>query len=69
LRLWVSVGRSSAIVRAAGYFDPRLRECPVKPFEKRTFLPPIEIMIVVAINLVVVIFGYYLIMIWGNLGG
>ena len=41
----------------------------MKPFERRTFLPPIEIMIVVAINLVVVIFGYYMIMIWVNLGG
>lgn len=41
----------------------------MKQFERRSFLPPIEIMIVVAINLVVVIFGYYLIMMWDNLGG
>ena len=38
------------------------------PFEKKPFLP-IELMIALAINVVVVVFGYYTVMIWGLLGG
>ena len=34
-------------------------------FQKPRFFVPIEIMIVIAINLVVVVAGYYAIMMWG----
>jgi hypothetical protein len=34
-------------------------------FQKRRFVVPIEIVIVIAINLVVVVAGYYAIMMWG----
>ena len=34
------------------------------PFEKKRLLP-VEVMIVLAINVVVAIFGYYAIMMWG----
>jgi hypothetical protein len=38
-------------------------------FEKKRFLIPIELMIVLAINLVVAVLGYYAIMMWGLLSG
>jgi hypothetical protein len=34
-------------------------------FEKKRFLPPIELIIVLAINVVVAIFVYYSFMMWG----
>jgi hypothetical protein len=34
-------------------------------FEKRSFFVPIEVVIVIAINLVVGVAGYYAIMMWG----
>jgi hypothetical protein len=34
-------------------------------FPKRRFVMPIEILIVIAINLVVVVAGYYAVMMWG----
>jgi hypothetical protein len=34
-------------------------------FQKRHFTLPIEIVIVIAINLVVLVAGYYAIMMWG----
>jgi hypothetical protein len=37
-------------------------------FRKKRFLP-IEVIIALAINAVVVVFGYYTVMIWGLLGG
>ena len=36
----------------------------MESFEKKPILPPIEIMIALAVNLVVVIFGYYVVMMW-----
>jgi hypothetical protein len=39
------------------------------PFEKKRFLPPIELMIVLALNAVVAILGYYAIMMWGFVRG
>jgi hypothetical protein len=38
-------------------------------FEKERFLIPIELMIVLAINLVVAVLGYYAIMMWGLFRG
>jgi hypothetical protein len=38
-------------------------------FEKKRFLIPIELMIVLAINLVVAVLGYYAIMMWGLFRG
>ena len=35
------------------------------PFQKPRFYVPIEVVIVIAINLVVVVAGYYAIMMWG----
>jgi hypothetical protein len=37
-------------------------------FRQKLFLP-IEVIIALAINVVVVVFGYYTVMIWGLLGG
>jgi hypothetical protein len=34
-------------------------------FEKKRFLIPIELVIVLTINLVVAVLGYYAIMMWG----
>jgi hypothetical protein len=39
------------------------------PFEKKRFLIPIELMIVLAINVVVAVLGYYAIMMWGLFRG
>lgn len=38
-------------------------------FDKKRFLPPIELMIVLAINAVVAIFVYYSFMMWGFVRG
>ena len=50
---------------ALRYFLPRLRDLPMDEFQKPRFVVPIEIVIVIAINLVVVVAGYYAIMMWG----
>jgi hypothetical protein len=47
------------------HFLPQLRDLPMDQFQKRHFVVPIEIVIVIAINLVVVVAGYYAIMMWG----
>jgi hypothetical protein len=44
------------------------RDCEISAmdqFQKYRFVVPIEIVIVIAINLVVVVAGYYAIMMWG----
>jgi hypothetical protein len=38
------------------------------PFDQKPFLP-LDVMITLAINIVVVVLGYYLVMAWGLLGG
>jgi hypothetical protein len=39
-------------------------------FQKKTrFIPPLEVVVVIAINLVVVVAGYYTVMMWGLLRG
>jgi hypothetical protein len=38
------------------------------PFDRKAFLP-VDLMITVAINVIVVVLGYYLVMAWGLLGG
>jgi hypothetical protein len=38
-------------------------------FEKKRFLPPIELMIVLAINVVVAILAYYSFLVWGFVRG
>jgi hypothetical protein len=50
---------------ALRHFLPQLRDLPMDQFQKRHFVVPIEIVIVIAINLVVVVAGYYAIMMWG----
>ena len=40
----------------------------MNPFEHKPILP-VDVMITVAINIVVAVFGYYVIMLWGLLGG
>jgi hypothetical protein len=37
--------------------------------QKKRFFLPIEVMIVLAINAVVVIFGYYAVVMWGLFSG
>ena len=37
-------------------------------FDRKLFLP-IDVVITIAINIVVVVLGYYLVMAWGLLGG
>jgi hypothetical protein len=37
------------------------------PFENKPFLP-VDVMVTVAINIVVAVFGYYLVMAWGLFG-
>jgi hypothetical protein len=39
------------------------------PFEKKQFWLPIEVIIALAINLVVIVLGYYAMMIWGLFRG
>jgi hypothetical protein len=38
------------------------------PFDQKPFLPA-DVLITLAINIVVVVLGYYLVMAWGLLGG
>ncbi len=38
-------------------------------FEKNRFLPPIELMLVLAINVVVAILAYYSFLVWGLVRG
>jgi hypothetical protein len=39
-------------------------------FQKKTrFIPPLEVVVVIAISLVVVVAGYYTVMMWGLLRG
>jgi hypothetical protein len=39
------------------------------PFEKKRFLLPIELMIALAINVLIVVLGYYTMMVWGLFRG
>jgi hypothetical protein len=39
------------------------------PFEKKRFLLPIEVVIALAINLVIIVLGYYAMMMWGLFRG
>ena len=39
------------------------------PFEKKRFLLPFEVMIALALNVVVVVLGYYAMMKWGFFRG
>jgi hypothetical protein len=41
----------------------------VDPFEKKRFLLPLEVTIVLAINLVVAVLGYYAVTMWGLFRG
>jgi hypothetical protein len=62
--LWLSY---SLAVR--DYFYPQTpRALAMDPFEKKRFLLPIELMIALAINLVVAVFSYYAVMMWGLWG-
>jgi hypothetical protein len=38
-------------------------------FQKRRALPPVEVVIVLAINIVMVVLGYYAVMMWGLVRG
>ena len=38
------------------------------PFDHKPFLP-VDVMITVAINIVVAVLGYYLVVLWGLFGG
>ena len=38
-------------------------------FQKNRFILPIEVVVVIAINLVVVVAGYYAVMMWGLFRG
>jgi hypothetical protein len=51
---------------ALRHFLPRLRDFPMDQFQRPRFYVPIEIVIVIAINLVVGVAGYYAIMMWGR---
>jgi hypothetical protein len=50
---------------ALRHFLPRIATQPMDQFQKPRFYVPIEILIVVAINLVVVVAGCYALMMWG----
>jgi hypothetical protein len=50
---------------ALRHFLLQPRDLPMDQFQKRPFVVPIELVIVIAINLVVVVAGYYAIMMWG----
>jgi hypothetical protein len=39
------------------------------PIEKKRFLLPIEVMIALALNVVIVVLGYYAMMMWGLFRG
>jgi hypothetical protein len=41
----------------------------MKLFQRNRFILPIEVLVVVAINLVVVVAGYYTVMMWGLFTG
>jgi hypothetical protein len=51
-------------------FQPQApRGLAMDPFEKKRFLLPIEVMIALALNVVVVVLGYYAMMMWGFFRG
>ena len=54
--------------RGAEFLSASAARLAMDPFEKKRLLP-IEVMIVLAINLVVAILGYYAIMMWGLVRG
>jgi hypothetical protein len=56
-----------AIVAVRVFFDAA--RLAMDQFEKKSFLPPIERMIVLALNAVVAILAYYVIMMWGFVQG
>jgi hypothetical protein len=57
-------------MRRGTYFNPLAPRDgdAMNLFDRKLFLP-IDVVITIAINIVVVVLGYYLVMAWGLLGG
>jgi hypothetical protein len=56
--------------RRGAYFNPlaATRLATMDLFDRKLILP-VDVMITIAINIVVAVLGYYLVMAWGLLGG
>ena len=54
-------------MRRGAYFNPLARH--EMGDDEQKLLVPVDVMITIAINIVVVVLGYYLVMAWGLLGG
>jgi hypothetical protein len=59
---------SALVSRRGDYFNPHALKRPMDPFENKPFLP-VDVLITVAINIVVAVLGYYLMVLWGLFGG
>jgi hypothetical protein len=59
----------TALLWCQGRFDPSAERLAMDLFVKRRFPLPIELMIALALNVVVVVLGYCAIMMWGFASG
>jgi hypothetical protein len=55
-------------VLRSSFQSAKCHETAMDPFEKNRLLP-VEIMITVAVNIVTVTLGYYVVILWGVFGG
>jgi hypothetical protein len=60
-----TVPRSGYAPNSGDHFKPRLRISAMDRFKEKFSVLPIEVMVVLAINVVVVAFGYYAVTVWG----
>ena len=59
---------SATLFSACGPFWNPQAERIMDPFDKERFLPA-DLMITLAINIVIAVLGYYLVVLWGLFGG
>ena len=59
------VVRSGYAPNSGDRFKPRLRISAMDRFKEKFSVLPIEVMVVLAINVVVAAFGYYAVTVWG----
>ena len=68
--LSIATLRLSYSLAVRDHFNRKRREgWAMDPFKKKRFLLPIEVMIALALNVVVVVLGYYAMMMWGFFRG
>jgi hypothetical protein len=56
--------RSGYALNSGNHFKPRLRISAMDRFKEKFSVLPIEVMVVLAINIVMAAFGYYAVTVW-----